>query len=419
MAGNQDHRLIVEAQSHDEAYRAMLQAALAEQGAIKEFAERTGIVTSNYLSHITTSSTKRKQKSDGPQEQNRHPRHLSPELAEKIAPHLPWNTQQRERFIEHVTLAHDLRLRAAQNQKEELLGLTLNHWVEELRLPFRAATSSPDHTTAKKEYAAVAERCKMLIAQFIPRSFSLDFVELCLMLSNVSCVLDQAYEAFFYAKYAYNMLSEREKSSYSSQSGRFYGLLAASLDTQATALHNLGLEQEAHDISGSATRQMLSEVKIPLVETKASSMPILTLCETARFSIREVIILAKDAKDSCNVLAKKDEVAARNYEFSVNRALGLAYLRYGKLSEAEKTLRPLLDQYERIPGMGLVKQVTFLRDFAHQRLSAGAVDEFTEYIRRALSIALDAGFDHQIRKIHNLLGEAVQPIYEELISSRG
>ncbi|GEM_PF-3495806 len=119
------------------------------------------------------------------------------------------------------------------------------------------------------------------------------------------------------------------------------------------------------------------------------------------------------------MLAKKDAIAARKRQFNLHRALGLAYLRYGNLPEAERVLRPLLDHYQKIPGLGLVHQVSFLRDFACQRLLVGDEVEFAEVVKRALSIAVNAGLDHQTRRICNTFGDTIlQPIFEELPSNR-
>lgn len=397
-----DH-LILEAQSHDEVYRAMLRAEWRKHGAVKEFAERTGIASQAFLSYVI-----------GPHPQ----RNLSPKLAAIIANTLPWDAMQRESFTGHVSAAYEFRRKSIREQRQQLASRTLHHLVEELHLSFIEAISGADHTVVKRHYAAVAERGKSIFSQSSPRSSALDFVELCLMLSNVLSVLDQAHEALFYARYAHKILSERERADYASQVEQFDHLLIQSLEMQSSALHILGLEREAYDLSGPATRWLLTQIKSPLWEARASSQPIFTLCETPRFSLREVKSLARDVSVACEMLAKKDEIAARKHQFNLHRALGLAYLRYGNLPEAERVLRPLLDQHQKIPELGLIHQVSFLRDLACQRLLVGDEVEFAELVKRALSIAVNAGFDHQIRKLRRIFGDTIQSIFEESTSNR-
>jgi hypothetical protein len=368
----------LKAQMHEETYRSMLRGAL-QRGDRAEIARRAQ-VSVGYLNYVV-----------GPGRQ----RTLSLRMAQKIAGELPWDAAQRDSFLEHVM-----------SSKES--GHHLSRMAAQVPLPLLLAEVQAMHGAANigshEGHRSVYAIGARIIHQFRPDTDPLSFTKMCLILSSTCNNINRPGDALYYAKLAYNVMASTPLHRKEEEA-----LYLEAIQAQAVAFHNLKLEKEAYE--------QLKEVNVKRGEffgiVQVNAIPILTLCETPRFALYEVEEQARRIRDACYMMAREDANQAAIFDFSIETAVGRAYLRYGNLKKAKTMFSTLYDRFQNMQGLDLLRQVIYLGDYAQVLSCTRDLDEAGYVAQRAISIARDAGLTHQIHKLHGMLGELLLAGEEE------
>jgi len=376
----------------------MLQGA----GNKRHLAEQTGI-TQQYLSYLLNPRT------DDPY----NFRIPNPRIAEKIANALPLEYEQREQLLEHMYLARDGTSQVAATLHSELLAHPIENLLAELRAASQEANFTADPQIAKAKNLLVRDTCKMLLAHAILYTYPLHTVEVCLLLHDVQCILNQAADGLYYAKFARAMMDSLSRNDYRNKE-RFDSYQIQVFRAEAMAYSDLRLYQEAYDkcleAEMSDAMRYQAEIYIPqLYRDKLQA-----LGGRPRFALSEAEGLVARVREVC-------DGANNNFAplrlFMANQYLARAYLKHGNIKKTKKLLNVLFDQLNTIPHVGPLHRTMFLKTYAKSRWEEGDSTEWEYFLRLALSYALDAGLAHQISDIKRTYGLTLVPLLAELTST--
>jgi hypothetical protein len=389
--------LAVKANLHEDTYLAMMRAALRHRGDKLRLAQR-GDVSQPFISYVTSRT---------------HASNLSPRTAARLAPALFENPEVRASFVEHATLRKESRLRFASDLHAMRRECSPPELAALPETDFRLAVSGTDPRAVARAYRAVRETCMDLLRTLRPSRSPREFVELCLALCNVQCVLDRPDEALFYGKLARQILESLEPVDFGRSREAFGRLWIDAIRAEALAYHNLDLDQQAFDTNEAAIVALAVVKEMPAVgEIHVYVDQIRALSNTPGFGIRTVRRVARYAEEACERL--HDDRQYRIERFFIRRAVASAYTQYGTPREAGPILQSLCDDTATLSIIGLVPQAGLLQSFAHQRFAVGDNVGGMQMLRRALQLSLDAGLTHQIRQNRELFGHVVDAILAEL-----
>ncbi|MCS7260368.1 MAG: helix-turn-helix domain-containing protein [Anaerolineae bacterium] len=384
-----------QAQLHREVYIAMLNSALRAWGSKRRFAERVGI-SPQYLSYLCDPYNIRTP---------------SVQLAQKIADILPISLEQRKSLLEHMLSANERRLQLNTFPRSGIHDCTVESYLVELRRMHQMATFSGNAPLTKIQYGVIREISITLIKNLDPIANPLAFVELCLLLSEVQCVLDRPDSALYYAKIARSVMESADPSDFWRDRERFESFQINAILAEAVAYHNLKLFDNAYDccLQAEATEAMKHQPKFwkpHLYRDKINA-----LIGKPRFTLGEAEGLANRVRDICTQRAGEFDPLL---ELLINRSLGQAYIQYGNLKKAHRLLQTLIDQMETTPHVGALHKVLLLRTFASLLWKQNALSDWKSFIKSARDIATEAGLHHQIHEIEQEYGpETISALSEE------
>jgi hypothetical protein len=383
-----------EAQIHRDTYIAMLCAALRQHGAKALFAHQTGIISTVYLSYLTG---------------KKGYRNLSPCKAEEIASLLPWPPEVRQRFVEHVILHREERLRKYEAFQSVAKDYTPAEVLTRIKEAFAGVMLEGNAAQSRLLYPAIRDDCIDFLRMMRPQQSSLDYADICLILCYVQGVLDRPDEALFYSKIASYILEMSDADDFRKDRACYDILRIDALRAEASAYFIMDLGEKSLETSDHAleqlhevqTRPYLSEVNLYVTKIRA-------LSKTPRFSIRVARQLATEARRAAEKLGSEQEYHTQR--INIQRALGDAETQYGNAPKAGELLQPLVEQSATQTGVSLVLHVGVLRSYAHQQFKMGDLQGGRETLHTALRLASAAGLAHQIRQCRTQFGQIVDTL---------
>jgi len=381
--------LVWEAQIHREVYIAILNSALKTPGSKQRFAERVGI-TPQYLSYLLDPYNHRT---------------ASPDLAKRISDALPLPGEQRLSLQEHLLLARERRLQGKEVLSLELTERSVDDCISRLRQAHQLATFATHPSLAKKWYRLIYEVGGELLGHLHSKTHSLAFVEVCLLLHDVQCVLNRPDSALYCAKLARSVIQSLEPRDFQQDRELFDTLEINAIRAEAVAYHNLHLYQEAYDCCLQAHSANAMKNRPELWKPHLYRDMINALSRKPRFAISEAEGLANQIRAVCE--HRGDDFAPLLLLLS-NRSLGEAYIEHGSLKKARRVLRAQLEQITQIPNVGPLHRTLFLRTYGKLLIKQGDSAGW-DFIRFAVRIAHEAGLCHQIMEMRQEYGSAVGP----------
>jgi hypothetical protein len=97
----------------------------------------------------------------------------------------------------------------------------------------------------------------------------------------------------------------------------------------------------------------------------------------------------------------------------LDRSLAQAYLRYGNVKKATALLQPLVEQVDRLPLVGVLHRVSFLRVYAEALWLAGDRQAWEDVMRVTCQLADDAGLTHQMAEIRRRYGDSLEAVLKK------
>lgn len=388
--------LTTEAQLHRDVYIAALEGVLRPAPAKQELAWQLG-VKPRYLSYLLEPDDARV---------------LGPELAGRIVDILPLPRERRQDLLDHMLFASERRLAAARALGYELTYRPPSDLVVELRRMRDAATYAPDPAHAKPLYLAVRDASATALHVLDARRHPLAFVELCLLMYDVQCVLHRPEDALYHGKLARTAMDQIQQNGRHSGSDRLAELSINVIRAEAVAFHNLGLSREAYDTS----------VEAEAAANGLNHPPGLWLPQLYRDKLKALSGRPRFTRAEAEGLARRIREIAEEMtgdwgglvELLAQEALGRAYLRRGDLRRAETVLGGQLERLDRLPHAGPLDRTALLKTWARLRWEQGDREEWKYWIRRTLVVALQAGLQDQVGKLQRLYGGEIEPVLVEL-----
>ncbi len=413
---------------HRETYIAVMNSALRHHGDKRALAEALGIRV-QHLSNLLNSG----------ESGDTYVRTPGPRLAERIADLLPLDKEVREDLKSHIYLAwlaerealgylfHSRRARyraLTRFMLADLLTAIGNfHFV---------ASRTADPQEARHKYRVLRRACKLALARIDPdpekvnnshEDFDanpLEFVQLCLFLHDVQCVLNRADDALVHAKYATQIMEACEPTDFYMRKDYFEHLKVNTVVAECLAYRNLNL-------TGQALRESYkAEALVKEIGTYAAGywLPhalenrLKALVSTPRFTLGEVLSLSKQAEAAFS--QRPDNFESR-WQLSLKEAEARAYMEYGVQNESERSLRQaagllqdVVENVDKVPQLGPVTKTRLLRTYARVHWKLGHRDEWLHFMRVALDTALHAGLTHQVEQAKDEYGQELSPILHGL-----
>ncbi len=126
---------------------------------------------------------------------------------------------------------------------------------------------------------------------------------------------------------------------------------------------------------------------------------IVTVSGKPRFSQYQVRALAHLAKTACS---QRFDPLDPQVDLLIDESLASAYLRFGSersIRAAARLLQPAVESMERVPYLGPLHRTILLKSYARACWAQRRTDEWRHYVQQALTTAVDAGLQHQVRVI--------------------
>ena len=373
------------AQLHRETYIAVLNGLLKEPASKRQFAKTVGI-TPQYLSYLL----------------NPYDRLPGAALVRKIVAALPLDADGRANLCEHMALAREKRVKAGQVILQDFGRTDVALHIEIIQRAEQAAVFGADPHQAHVQQQLMRNAGVLLLSQLIPTVYPLEFAQLSLWLSNSEGILNRHSDALYYAKQAHRVLSHAERTDFTLEARqRFDELALNALRAEGVVYHNLKLEGEAyaHYCMAEAlpATRLQPETWLPhLYRDKINAYS-----RQARFSIRDAEAWARHGKTLCE---RSDHPHAGLWAFMLDRSLAEAYLRYGNLKKGQRLLTNLAEELPRLPVVGALHRVLFLKIYARSFWQAGDQAGWQATLGAALTLATAAGLTHQIGEINRQYG---------------
>jgi len=372
--------LACEAQLHRETYIAVLNGLLQEPASKRQFAKTVGI-TPQYLSYLL----------------NPYDRLPGAALARKMVAALPLDADARADLYEHMLLAREKRVKACQVILQDFGRTDVAMHLDIIQRAQQAAVFSRDPHQANVQQQVMRNSGVLLLSQLMPSVYPLEFAQLALWLSEMEGILNRQMNALYYAKQAHSVLSHIERTDFKLEAREHFDqLVVNTLRTEGVAYHNLKLD-------GTAYARYCAAEQTPAAARQAGAwLPHLyrdkinAYSGGARFSIRSVEAWVQHGKTLCE---QSVHPQAALWSFMLDHSLAKAYLRYGNLKKGERLLTNLNEALPRLPVVGPLHRVLFLKIYAEAFWQTGDQAGWQAMLGSALTLATDAGLTHQIGEI--------------------
>ena len=395
-------QVVEEAQLHRETYIGVLDGLLRRQGSKRDLTERVGIAP-RYLSYLLDPYG------------NRIP---SRELAECIASSLPMPAEQSQKLLEHMILASEKRVRAQEFAQQGLPSHAVGDWAKAVREAYEQASFSRDPLQSRVKYRLVQEAGSLAIKSLIASRDPLAVVELCLMAHEAACVLNRPVDALWHAKRARFIMEGLDELELDPLRERVVDQVINSIRAEAVASTNLGLFKQAYACCERAkallaTRRFRHRGEFWIPHLHRDMMK--ALAGKPRFAISEAVGLANQVESACD----KDIYSTSENEllvFLIHSSLARSYTQYGgkrNQKTAESVLRAELDRLGKMARVGSLHRAQLLRSYARLRWEQGDREGWRHFITSVLEIALSAGLEHQIHRLREEYGRAVEPMLQD------
>lgn len=388
-------------QLHREVYIAILNSALQKPGEKSRLVRRVGI-SPQYLSYLLQSEMDNSSNSRLP----------NARIAEKIARELPLEPEQRERLLEHMNLArettiHPVRMTLPDNPRI---------YVNELTEAGHEASITLDPQMAREKCIYIREKCLQLLRYAVLYTYPFETVKVCMSLHEALCILNQAEDALYYAKFAHAIMENLPRDNYSGNDReRLDRYTIQAIGAEARAYSDLRLYNKAYQTC------LQAEAKAGKIHYQSDTIlsqlyrdRLQALCRKPRFALEE----AEGLVDSVKMLCERAESdLAPRWLFLANQYLVRAYLNYASdlsLKKAGRLLAEIARQMPDTPHMSPLYQTLFLKTYAKFYWKKGAYIEWEYFIKQAITSAIDAGLAHQISDIKRTYGDALLPLFKDL-----
>lgn len=412
------------AQAHRETYIAVIKAALRNHGAKQAAALELGLWP-HHLSEALNPEV----------DTEAYTRKLNPARVERLVQMLSLDPEVRQSLLEHIYLAWA-------EERAALIPLSSQRWLthytiadllSDIGQAHVAATSTSDTEEARHKYREIRHACQIVAGRidFDPHrvdnddpdfnSNPLEFVQVCLFLHDVQCVLNRADDALAHSKYASQVMAACEPSDFARRREYFDHLLVNTAVAECLAYRNLNLPKEADEASRKAEK---------LVEETGSYSAQYWLPHIYMHRLHAVIERPYFVVGDVDGLVRQVEQAYKRrqgdfeerWHIQLMEARARGYLQYGirhqsqlRLRRAGEVLGKVVEQIGRLP-LGSVQKTRLLRTYGRVQWHLGKRDAWRHYIRSALEIAVSAGLDHQVAQAKEEYGSEVLAIIEELQS---
>ena len=383
-----------EAQLHREAYIALLDGLLQTTAAKRHFAQTVGI-TPQYLSYLL----------------NPFDRTPGPEVARKMADALPLDPMARDNLLEHLLLASERRLQAHLAAQQEFPKVDVTTDIARLHQAHAAVNFAPNPAQARAQQQLLQETGVLLLRQMHPLHHPLEYAQLCLWLHSVESTRNLHANALYHAKKARAVLGHFTRTEFNAaERKQFDELTFNALRLEAVSYYNLKVARPAYDLC------CLGETLPEVQQQPQSWLPHLyrdkinAYSQLPRFSIREAEQWAHHGKQLCEQVAHDQ---APLWAFMLDRSLAQAYLRYGSVKKATALLQPLVEQVDRLPLVGVLHRVSFLRVYAEALWLTGDRQAWEDVMRVTCQLADDAGLTHQMAEIRRRYGDSLEAVLKK------
>ena len=372
----------IEAQLHRETYVALLNSLLRVPGSKHALAQQAKI-SAPYLSYLL--------KLDRDQSDASIAHTPSMKVAERIVASLDTSPDIQASLLEHLTLAHEKRLRAAQVAHQELFDRPLSEVAQEIQAIRSQAMYATTATSANHSYLAAVNAAKLALRAAPAETSPLEYVDLCDFVTDCQLVLNRADDALWHAKLALAVLdcydplpAERE---------RYAFLVMNMLRQQGVAYFNLGQYRESLRVYTQVEAlkpvgQLGGIVKSLLLHDKVKA-----LAQMPRFSITEVENIADDNR---NIIERVGAADGPLHLWLLTEALADAYIRHANYKDARRVLDQEAARLSEIRAMGPLHHVLFLRRYATLSRHTQDLTGWHHFIGEARQIAREAGLSHQL-----------------------
>lgn len=394
---------ILQAQLHKEVYIALLRSALREHGRQRLLCAELGISPS-HLQFLLDPLAYDKVRSTG--------------LLEAVVHAAPMEPEQKQLALEHIQLARQTRLASTTTLKGQIDSRNVTELMEQLREAQFIASFSGSAHLSNVYYQGLRDATKSLLAQLDAKRYPLDFVETCLMLHEVQCVLNRPDDALYHAKLARNIMVNLDRESYLEDIWRFDHYLVNTTLAEGLAYHNLELDAQAYALYEGAEYILKHDAREQsgFWPPYISRMKLSAIRGTGRFTVREVEDLANQARWH---LEQRVDDHAPLLSLLVDESLSRALIRYGgarALRRADQILTRRLDEVDEIPHIGALHRTIFYRGIARLRGVQGDIGVSSDsayFARLAMTIASEAGLKHQMLELRPELSVYVQHASDE------
>lgn len=386
---------ILQAQLHKEVYIALLRSALRDHGSQRQLCAELGI-SSSHLQYLLDPVAYDKVRTT--------------KLLETVVRSAPLDREQKQHALEHIYLARQTKITLANAIDELVEGPNVTLVMEELREAQEISSFSSSAHLSNVYYRALRDATKFFLTRVNARRHPLDFVETCLLLHEVQCVLNRPDDALYHAKLASNTMTALQREDFSDDIWRFDHYLVNTTLAEGLAYHNLGLDVQAYALYEEAESLLRSDAReqsgfwAPYI----SRMKLSAIRGMGRFTVGEVEHLASQARMH---LEKRGDDHAPLVSLLVDESLSRALVRYGgaqALRKADRILTQRLTEVDKIPHIGALHRAIFYRGIARLRWVQGDRGGFSDsayFVGLAMSTAAEAGLVHQLRELQIEFGD--------------
>ncbi len=381
----------VEAQLHRETYVALLNRLLHTSGNKRELARRAKI-TPNYLSYIL--------KLDRDPYSIPITRTPSSKVAQRIAQAIHAPPEIRESLLWHMTLASEKRIQANHVAKLEVLERPLAEVVAEVEQVISQATFASNPELARRYYRAARDMASTVLQQIRPERGPLDYVQLCHVVHDSQCILNRPDDALWHAKLACAVIDSLNLSEYRKERERLDYRALNSIRSEAIAYHIMGHYREALRLYTRAETMDAMKQRADFWKPHIFRDKIKSLAGLPRFSISEVENLADEVTAICE---KRSDDYDPLLLLLNSEALARAYIQHGNYKDARRVLELENDRIDKIPHIGPLHRVLFMRTFARLSRVTQDIPGWDYFIGEAYRLAVESGLQHQTNQIEGEL----------------
>ncbi len=412
-------------QVHRETYIAVINGMLRKRGDKQTLADKAGMKAEHLSNMLNPGLTA-----------DSYIRTPGPKLAERIVALLPVDLEVRQSLREHLYFAWagERETLTSYSRQRMLSYYAIRDIVGDLGRAHVEATHTADPRLAKHNYRVISHACKLILERIDPDpervgsadpdfdANPLEFVQVCLFLHDVQCVLNRADDALFHAKVAAQIMEACDRDKFSTRIDYFDHLKVNTLVAESLAYRNLKLLKQADEASRKAEE---------LIQELGSTSAEFWLPHVYMHRLKAVIQRSRfTLGDVDGLLMQIDKAYGRRpYDFQprwqeqLAEARARGYLQYGircgtghSIKTAARILQKTAESIERneTPQLGAVLRSRIARTYAETLWHQKEFEGWKLYIQLSLSIALNAGLDHQLAEANQEYGSAILPIIIEL-----